>query len=550
MNDATKSNAPLLSIHGLKVAYGDKEVLHGIDLDVNPGDIYAVVGASGSGKSTLISTLLGLYAPGEHITAGGVTLAGADPNSMRPKDWRVFRRGRLGYVPQDPMTNLNPSMRVGDQIADAIRAGGLTKRSEVRRRVIDLMEEVGIDEPERRMRQYPHEFSGGMCQRILIAIALSRDPSLIVADEPTSALDVTVQKTILDHMVKLVAERGATLLFITHNLALAAERADRIAVMHDGRIVENGVAEEVVLHPGDQYTRRLIAAAPGLIESQDWGEGSGNGSDETVALEVDDIVKEYAVRGARNRKLTASNHVSFRVAKGTTTALVGESGSGKTTLARMILGLETPTSGRIMANGEPVDADDHARMHDIRTFVQPVFQNPYASLDPTWTIGDVIREPLDVARRGTAEERAARVLELLDDVDLPAETAARKPSELSGGQRQRVAIARALAIEPQILILDEAVSALDVLVQDQILALLRKLQREKGYTYLFITHDLGVARQFADNVVVLRHGTVEEQGPIEDVFDHPKADYTKQLLTAIPHPDFGRANASSTHRSR
>ncbi|MBT1180192.1 ABC transporter ATP-binding protein [Bifidobacterium vespertilionis] len=539
MNSMNTNTETLLKVSGLKVAYGSKEVLHGIDLTVRKGEIQAVVGASGSGKSTLISTLLGLYAPGEHITAGSISLEGTDLGSLKPRDWRDFRRKRLGYVPQDPMTNLNPSMRVGDQIADAIKVGPIHGRVAVRERVIALMNEVGIDEPERRMKQYPHEFSGGMCQRILIAIALARDPSLIVADEPTSALDVTVQKQILDHMVKLVRERGATLLFITHNLGLAAERAGRIAVMHDGRLVETGTAEQVVMHPQDAYTKELIKAAPGLIESQNWGVSSidGNREGEPV-LRVEDVVKEYRVRGSRDRMLMASNHVSFTVEAGTTTAIVGESGSGKTTIAKMILGLEMPTSGRITVNGLEVDPRNAKRMHDIRTFVQPVFQNPYASLDPTYRIADVIREPLDILGKGTPAERDARVAKLLDAVALPQSVAFSRPSQLSGGQRQRVAIARALAIEPKLLVLDEAVSALDVLVQDQILQLLRMLQSEYGYTYLFITHDLGVARQFADNVVVLRHGTVEEQGPIDDVFDHPKSDYAEQLLAAIPHPAF------------
>lgn len=539
MNGTTLTNdSAALTVRGLRVAYGGKEVLHGIDLDVRRGEIYAIVGASGSGKSTLLSTLLGLYAPGEHILGGDITLLGTNVKSFRTRDWRAFRRRQLGYVPQDPMTNLSPSMRIGEQIADAMKAGSIKGRAGLKNRVIGLLEEVGIDEPERRMRQYPHEFSGGMCQRILIAIALSRNPSLIIADEPTSALDVTVQKAVLDHMVKLVTERGVTLLFITHNLALAAERADSIAVMHDGRLIERGTPREVVLHPHAEYTRKLIDAAPGLMEVGLRPKETTRHADAQPALIVDDVLKQFTIRGSRHRILTASNHVTFRIPQGTTTALVGESGSGKTTLARMILGLERPTSGRIVVHGLIVDAGNAQLMHRIRTFVQPVFQNPYASLDPTYTIGDIVREPLDIVGHGTVEERIQRVLTLLDDVGLSRTMIAQYPNQLSGGQRQRVAIARALAIEPEILILDEAVSALDVLVQDQILALLRKLQRDRGYTYLFITHDLGVARHFADNVVVLRRGRIEEQGNIDDVFDHPQADYTRQLLNAIPHSDF------------
>ncbi|MCI1241392.1 MAG: ABC transporter ATP-binding protein [Bifidobacterium subtile] len=556
---AASEDKALLRIAGLKVAYDDKEVLHGVDMNVRKGDIYAVVGASGSGKSTLLSTVLGLYAPDEHITAGSISLDGTDLRSLSSSQWRSLRRNGIGYVPQDPVTNLNPSMRVGAQIADAIKASGVRDRAQVRKRVIDLMNEVGIPEPERRMRQYPHEFSGGMCQRILIAIALSCDPSLIIADEPTSALDVTVQKTILDFMVKLVKTRNATLLFITHNLALAAERANTIAVMHEGEIVEIGTPRDIVLHPQDRYTETLIAAAPGLREavlpgvdaSSETGAPDSQESQmqtsvepAALALEVKDVVKDYHVRGNAQGLLRASDHVSFAVRKGTTTALVGESGSGKTTLARLMLGLESPTSGEILINGQSINASDRRGMHEARLFVQPVFQNPYASLDPTYRILDVIREPLDIAKRGTREERDDKSRRLLDAVALPQSVAYSYPSQLSGGQRQRVAVARALAMDPQLLILDEAVSALDVLVQDQILKLLHELQQRHGYTYVFITHDLGVARQFADEVVVLRSGKIEDAGPVEEVFEHPGSDYTRNLLDAIPHPDLGQTTAS------
>ena len=529
----------LVDIHGLKVAYRDHEVLHGIDLQIHRGDIYAVVGASGSGKSTLISAILGLYAREERITGGSIEVLGKELKQFSAKNWRAFRREQLGYIPQDPVTNLNPSMRIGDQIADAIRVRGKTSRNEVHRRVLELMSNVGIDEPERRVKQYPHEFSGGMCQRILIAIALSRNPNLIVADEPTSALDVTVQKTILDHMVELVKEHGTTMLFITHNLALAAERADKIAVMHEGNVLEFGDSKDVIKKPKTEYTQSLINAAPGLKSLQHWNRRvQSPDADPTPALFIDDVVKSYKIRGGQKRTLLASDHVSFSVQKGTTTALVGESGSGKTTLARIILGLELPTSGRIILNGELVDAGDAKRMYDVRTVIQPVFQNPYGSLDPTYRIADIIREPLDVIRLGTKQERDELVAKLLTSVDLSEEISTRYPSELSGGQRQRVAIARALAINPQILILDEAVSALDVLVQDQILTLLRSLQESHELTYLFITHDLGVAQQFADNVVILRHGVCEEQGDIKSVFNAPQSQYTRKLLDAIPKPKF------------
>lgn len=529
---------PAVRVQGLKVAYGDKEVLHGVDMSVVKGEIYAVVGASGSGKSTFLSTVLGLYASGEQILDGDICVFGTHTNTLKAQSRRSFRRDYLGYVPQDPMTNLNPSMRIGKQIEDALLAGGKLSKHEVKSHVIHLLSEVGIDEPERRMRQFPHEFSGGMCQRILIAIALSRNPALIIADEPTSALDVTVQKTILDHMVSLVKERGITLLFITHNLALAAERANHIGVMHDGRIIESGTAEDIVLHPQEQYTKKLINADVALALRDNGKEESKAKVDPQPALLVDDVCKQFTVGGLRKHTIEASKHVSFTVARGTTTALVGESGSGKTTLARMILGLEKPSSGRIVVDGSLVDAGDRDSMKQIRTFVQPVFQNPYASLDPTYTVASVIEEPLNILGEGSPKERKERVAELLHNVDLDPSMALRKPGQLSGGQRQRVAIARALAIHPKMLVLDEAVSALDVLVQNQILSLLRELQHDFGYTYLLITHDLGVARYFCDQVVVLHKGVVQEQGSIETVFNNPQSTYTQQLLDAIPRAKF------------
>lgn len=531
-------SAPAVSVQGLTVAYGEKEVLHGVDLSVGKGEIYAVVGASGSGKSTFLSTILGLYASDEKILSGDISIFGTQTNALQDKSRWEFRRDHLGYVPQDPMTNLNPSMRVGKQIEDALLAGGQVSRKEARRATITLMSEVGIDDPERRMHQFPHEFSGGMCQRILIAIAISRNPALIIADEPTSALDVTVQKTILDHMVSLVKNRGITLLFITHNLGLAAERADHIGVMHDGRIIESGTAEQIVLHPQQEYTKRLISSDVALSHGSQGERTLTKPDDMQPALFVDDVSKLFTMGSFHKQEILASNHISFTVPKGTTTALVGESGSGKTTLARMILGLEQPSSGRIIVDGNLVDAGDREAMKVMRTYLQPVFQNPYASLDPSYTVMDLIQEPLNIVGEGSAEERSNRVLTLLDYVDLPHAFAHRRPDQLSGGQRQRIAIARALAIHPKMLILDEAVSALDVLVQNQILSLLRKLQQEFGYTYLLITHDLGVARYFCDNVVVLYKGTVQEQGSIETVFNDPQSEYTKKLLNAIPHANF------------
>jgi peptide/nickel transport system ATP-binding protein len=387
------------------------------------------------------------------------------------------------------------------------------------------------------MRQYPHEFSGGMRQRVLIAIALAGDPELLIADEPTSALDVTVQKQILARLQRLVDERGTALLFVTHDLGLAADSADRIVVMHDGRVVEEGPPGRVLLAPDDEYTKRLIAAAPLAHTPREERAASDGGA----MLVARDVVKEFAVRGTRGERMRAVDDVSFSLARGTTLAVVGESGSGKTTMARIALGLEQPTSGGVLVDGEPMDTRDRRLRRELRRKVQPIFQDPYGSLDPMFTIERIIEEPLHIFRVGDRASRRARVAELLDQVALPRSIAQRSPSELSGGQRQRVAIARALALEPELVVCDEAVSALDVLVQEQILTLLQELQGRLGVSYLFITHDLGVVRQIAHEVIVMRRGAIVESGPVARIFDAPEEEYTRELIASIPGKLLGSA---------
>lgn len=527
---------PLLSVRDLRVAFGSTEVLHGVDLDVRCGERVAIVGQSGSGKSTLIAAVLRLLPGAGHVTGGSIRLGDLDVTGADESAMRRVRGGRIGLVPQDPSTNLNPSMRVGAQIADTLRAGGMRGRATIRQRVVALMTEAGIPEASRRADQFPHEFSGGMRQRILIAIALARQPELLIADEPTSALDVTVQRQILDHLQTLVDQHGTTLLFVTHDLGVAADRTDRVVVMLDGEVVEQGAPGDILRNPQHEYTKRLIAAAPAL---------SGLPPEPIVTgepiLVVSDLVKEYRIRGRGAGTLRAADGVSFAVRRGTTTAVVGESGSGKTTVARIVLGLEAPTSGSALVDGLSIGSARGAERRGVRRRVQPVFQDPYGSLDPTSTIERVIDEPLRVFGIGDRAARTERVATLLDQVALPRAVAQLRPNELSGGQRQRVAIARALALEPDLLILDEAVSALDVLVQEQILALLDDLQDRLGLSYLFITHDLGVVRRIADDVVVMRRGAVVERGSVARVFDDPQEQYTKDLLDAIP----GRSLAES-----
>ncbi len=546
-NPVESSTAPtdeLLRVRDLRVGYrtgaGTTEVLHGVDLTVRRGHRVAVVGASGSGKSTTATAVLGLLPGNGRVTGGTVVLAGEDVTDalVRGDDRRLRRlRGRrVGLVPQDPMSNLNPSARVGRQVAETLEFHGLARGAAARERAVRLLEEAGIPDAARRAGQYPHEFSGGMRQRVLIAIALAAEPDLLVADEPTSALDVTVQRQILDHLEALTAARGTSLLLITHDLGLAADRCDDVVVVSEGRVVETGPAREVLRAPQHDYSRALVAASPaGAVAAPPRPLPAGEPRE---VLRVDGLVKEYRVRGQRE-VVRAVDGVSFSVAAGTTTAVVGESGSGKTTTARLVLGLEDPTSGTVLIGGESLTGAGRQRRREVRRGLQPVFQDPYGSLDPTKTVERLVDEPLRVFGVGDAASRRARVAELLDHVALSRALAQRRPAELSGGQRQRVAVARALALDPQLVVCDEAVSALDVLVQRQVLQLLDRLQRELGLAYLFITHDLAVAREIAHDVLVMRRGRVVEQGRIDAVFDDPQHEYTADLLSAIP----GRAAA-------
>lgn len=542
----------LLSVKDLRVSFGDTEVVHGIDLELAPGERVAIVGQSGSGKSTVVSAILRLLPGTGHITTGSVHLHpgqhddGGPAGESEPQDlaqadeatMRTIRGNRIALVPQDPSTNLNPSMKVGSQIADVLRTAGMRDRKAVKERVIALMGEAGIPEAERRARQFPHEFSGGMRQRVLIASALAREPQLIIADEPTSALDVTVQATILDHLESLVETRGTSLLFITHDLGVAADRTDRLLVMYEGRVVEAGDPRQILRHPQHEYTKRLIDAAPTISSAIAVAEGVKALETDVAAevsapiLTVQNLVKEYKLRGTGGQILRAVDDVSFSIPRGTTTAVVGESGSGKSTIAKIALGLEQPSSGSALIDGKTFT--DRKTRHELRRRVQPVFQDPYGSLDPTFTIERLITEPLRIFGVGERTSRRRRVAELLSHVALPTSVAQRHPGELSGGQRQRVAIARALALDPEMIIADEAVSALDVLVQDHIITLLTDLQKQLGISYLFITHDLAVVREIAHHVVVMQRGKAVEQGTVDEVFLSPQQDYTRTLLDAIP----------------
>ncbi|MPT15677.1 MAG: ABC transporter ATP-binding protein [Microbacterium sp.] len=532
---------PVLSIDGLAVAFrtGSELVtaISDISIDIAAGETVAVVGESGSGKSTTAAAVNRLLPENGVITAGSIRFDGRELTDL-PENAMVSLRGAgIGLVPQDPMSNLNPLLRVGEQIGEALEVHGYTSGDATKARVVELLEMVGIPDAARRATQYPHEFSGGMRQRVLIAMGLACKPRLLIADEPTSALDVTVQRRILDQLDQLTDELGTAVFLITHDLALAAERADRIVVMFRGHVVEEGTSAEVLGNPQHEYTRQLLAAAPSLASRRDALPAREVAADAVPFVEIRDLRKEFPLRNAKAgepQTFTAVDGVSFSIRRGTTVSIVGESGSGKSTTANMVLGLEDATSGSILFDGTDLTTLRRTELFALRRRVQPVFQNPYASLDPRYTVEQSIAEPLRVHRIGTAASRHARVLELLDQVALPAAMAERLPHELSGGQRQRVAIARALALEPELVVLDEAVSALDVLVQAQILDLLADLQKRLGLSYLFISHDLAVVRMISDEVHVMQRGVVVESGTPESIFDTPQHPYTRELLAAIP----------------
>ena len=619
---------PLLKITDLEVTFttstGVVPAVRGANLTIYPGQTVAIVGESGSGKSTTAAAVIGLLPGTGKVTGGSIEFDGKELTTMSSKEWIELRGSGIGLVPQDPMSNLNPVLRVGTQVKEALLANNIVPRSEAGERVTELLEQAGLPDGERRAKQYPHEFSGGMRQRVLIAIGLASRPKLLIADEPTSALDVTVQRRILDHLETLTKEMGTAVLFITHDLGLAAERAEQLVVMHRGRIVESGPALEILQHPQHPYTKRLVSAAPslasariesaharGITHTEEEFTGSAKNASSEEMIRVEHLTKEFHIRGAKGEasKLLAVDDVSFTLRRGKTLAVVGESGSGKSTAANMILHLLEPTSGKIFFDGEDTSEYSEAQLFALRRRLQAVFQNPYGSLDPMYSIFRIIEEPLKIHGYGTLEyaraeikraeatgrepepwavaaleghsesdkklreervkayaqqevERAkaagrepepwavaaleghsefnpkklreARVAELLDLVALPRSAMRRYPNELSGGQRQRVAVARALALNPEVIVLDEAVSALDVLVQNQILHLLNDLQAELGLSYLFITHDLAVVRQIADDVVVMEKGRLVEANTTDALFNHPVQDYTRELIEAVP----------------
>lgn len=526
---------PVLAVEGLTISYGGTQVVHGVDLAIGRGQSLALIGESGSGKSTIARALLRLLPEGGRAH-GRATFEGVDVLALPERRFRPLRGRSIGFVPQDPGASLNPVRTIGAQGLEAAALLDLSSRAERREAVLETLAQVGLDDPRRVAASYPHELSGGMLQRVLIGLALLPRPALLVADEPTSALDVTIQKRILDLLSELQADLGNSLLLITHDLAIAAERADELVVLKDGRVHESGATSDVFAAPSSSYARRLHADVPSLnpdryADLRDVGERRRTAGGTPARIEVAGLTKTF---GRGDDALVAVDDVSFSVPAGTTHALVGESGSGKTTTIRLLVGLETPDRGSVEVAGAPVHQHRRAELREARRHLQLVYQNPFTSLDPLWKVERLVREPLDRYGVGTRAERRDRVREAVASVGLAEELLARRPAALSGGQRQRVAIARALVLHPDVLVLDEPTSALDVSVQADIVQLLLRLQVERGLTYLFVSHDLALVRQLAHTVSVMRHGRVVESGPVGDVFTAPEHDYTRTLLASVP----------------
>ncbi|CCW10601.1 ABC transporter ATP-binding protein (plasmid) [Rhodococcus aetherivorans] len=522
---------PVLSVKGLTVGYRTggtlQPAVHDVGFDVGPGQVLALVGESGSGKTTTGHAVLGLLPDNGEVISGSITYRGRELTSLDPKGWRDLRGRALSLIPQDPTVSLDPVRRVGHQVEDVLRLHTDLDAVARRQRVLELFELVGFTDVERRYRQYPHELSGGMRQRVLVAAAVATDPDLIVADEPTSGLDATMQKQVLDLVDDLRARTSTSIVLVTHDLGVAADRADVIGVMWRGRLVESGPTAEVIANPRHPYTQRLLASVPSRRPARIRRPQIAK-TRETV-FEVTDLRKEYD-------GIPAVDGISFEVRQGETFSIVGESGSGKSTTARILIGLTAPTSGRVSVLGTDVTTASRRDFRPLRRDVQFVHQNPYSSFDPRFTVFDVVAEPLR-SFRTTRNDDADRVAAALEAVALPADFARRHPRELSGGQRQRVAIARALVQEPKAVILDEPISALDVSVAAQILELLQKLQDERGLTYMFISHDLAVVSAISDRVAVMHRGRIVEQGPADEIFTSPRHDYTVTLLEAIAGRD-------------
>jgi len=539
-------SAPVLDIRGLTVSLpkgADRPyAVEDVSFAVAPGELVCVVGESGSGKSVTAFTVMGLNPPRAlKAVAGEVLLQGVDVLKQSPRAMRRLRGEKMGMIFQEPMTALNPVMKVGDQVAEMLEIHSDLGGAQRRARVLETLRDVNLPEPERLFHAYPHQLSGGQRQRIMIAMALTLEPALLIADEPTTALDVTTQAQILALIKDIQRRHGTGVLFITHDFGVVAEIADRVVVMRHGRVVEQGPAAEVLKRPQDAYTRMLMAAVPSLTPPE-----RPQPKPARPAIEVSGLSKTYGGAGwfGRGRQVHAAQNVELTVRPGETLGVVGESGSGKSTVARCVVRLVDPTAGTIWIGGEDVARLDERRLRRHRRDIQIVFQDPYRSLNPRRTVGQsIIEGPMNFGMG--AGEALARARELMQVVGLSPDALDRFPHQFSGGQRQRICIARALAMEPKVLIADEAVSALDVSVQAQVLDLLADVRQRFDLAMLFITHDLRVAAQICDRIMVMRHGEVVEQGPTREVFGNPQHPYTRALLDAAPGRDMHFAPPSA-----
>ena len=526
---------PLLSVRDLTITFPDgdggrRAVVNGIGFDLEAGRSLAIVGESGSGKTMIGKALLGLLPDAAAIDAGSLRFNGRELTANREADWRALRGCEIGMVFQEPMVSLNPAFRIGDQLTEALVARRGVGRAQARELAVAMLERVLVRNPRDCMRRYPHEFSGGMRQRIMLAAVMLLKPRLLIADEPTTALDCVVQKEVLDLMRELTEHEGTALIFVSHNLPLVAAYTENVLVMCRGDAVETGPVRRVLARPTQLYTRRLLEALPRRDAA------AAAPPPAAPILEVQDLSVDYTVReGWRGKRTVRALHpASFTLAPGETVAIVGESGSGKTTLTKAILGLAQPSGGSIRLGGEELIGCSRSARRAAGRRIQMVFQDPYSSLDPRMQVGALVGEGLRLDPGLDPDERDARVASALEDVQLGGDFARRYIHELSGGQRQRVAIARALVTRPEIIIADEPVSALDVTVQKQVLDMLVALQDRYGFACLLISHDLGVVEQVSDRVIVLLRGHVVEQGTRDDVFDRPCHPYTRRLLQAVP----------------
>ncbi|POO48499.1 ABC transporter ATP-binding protein [Agrobacterium rosae] len=531
---SSRPATPLLTVENLGVSYGQQEVVHNVGFEIRRGESLALIGESGSGKSTIAKAVLRLLPNGAAAT-GKVVFDRQDILALPERRFRPYRGREIGFVPQDPGNSLNPVRTIGSQALEAAALTDEVNPAVRKALILETFAKVGLDNPQRAYDSYPHQLSGGMLQRVLIALAILPRPALLVADEPTSALDVTIQKRILDLLSRLQEELNISLLLITHDLAIAAERADSLVVLKNGVIQEAGKTSTVFSSPNSLYAKKLHGDVPALnpnryAKLRDPG-FKQNTQKKPAKISVNGVTKSFTVDG---NILTAVDDISFSVPAGTTHALVGESGSGKTTTIRLLLGLEEPEAGSITVGEDVVSSKSRSDLRSVWRHLQLVYQNPFTSLDPAWKVEQLIREPLDRFKIGTPNERSEAVKEAIANVGLSENLLERKPSALSGGQRQRVAIARALVLRPDVIVLDEPTSALDVSVQADIVEVLLSLQAKLGLTYVFVSHDLALVRQLAHTVSVMQRGRIVEHGSLSDIFANPQHDYTASLLDSIP----------------